>query len=85
MISFDINGGTNDILKIKFLEHTPGTIVNFSIGDSFIGSKGETLSGNFDNMLLRVAFPNKIYMHVEHPKDDQKAYGRFSFEFWYRN
>ena len=33
--------------------------------------------------MLKVAFPNSIYMSVEHPIGDVVDTGRFSFEFWY--
>lgn len=79
MISFPIDAGVNDILKIKFLAHNPGTVVNLSVGTSFASSRGEVLTDLTDK-LLRVGFPNSIFLSIEHRV---KPSGRLSLEFWY--
>ena len=62
----------------------PGTKLNFSIGSSFLTAQGETLlDSSFLDKILKVAFPNRIYMLIEHPREENLATGRFSFEFWY--
>jgi len=63
VISFPLDAGINDILKIKFISHNPGTIVNFSVGKSFSQSSGETIT-DLTNKLLKVGFPNKIFLSI---------------------
>ena len=70
----------NDIINIKFTEVTPGTVVSFAVGPTFDQAKGEKISQPL-NKLLRVAFPNSLYLSVEHEVDDVS--GKFGFEFWY--
>ena len=85
VLAFDINGGTNDILKVKFLKSMPGTKISFSIGHSYKTAKGEIISDNINDQMLKVAFPNSIFMQIEHPRGESVNTGRFSFEFWYRD
>ena len=85
VLSFDINGGTNDILKVKFLQSMPDTKISFSIGHTYKTAKGEIIRDNINEQILKVAFPNSIYMQIEHPRGESVKTGRFSFEFWYRN
>ena len=49
VIAFDINGGSNDILKVKFIENIPDTKINFSIGHSFKTAKGEIIQENISD------------------------------------
>ena len=63
----------------------PDTKISFSIGHSYKTAKGEIIRDNINEQILKVAFPNSIYMQIEHPRGESIKTGRFSFEFWYRN
>ena len=73
--------GNNDILKIKFRRHNPGTKVHFSVGKSFATSRGETITDLTDK-LIKVSFPNSIFLSIEHETED---WGRVNIEFWYKD
>lgn len=81
VISFPIDAGISDILKIKFREHNPGTVVNLAVGRSFDSSRGERLTDLTDK-LLSVGFPNSIFLSIEHVTSPA---GRLSIEFWYKD
>ena len=81
MITFPIDAGINDILKIKFRDHNPGTIVNLSVGPSFALSRGEVITDLTDK-LLKVGFPNSIFLSIEHKINPT---GVLSLEFWYKD
>mmetsp|Transcript_23483 Transcript_23483/g.31470 ORF Transcript_23483/g.31470 Transcript_23483/m.31470 type:complete len:104 (-) Transcript_23483:464-775(-) len=78
-ISFSIDGGRNDILKIKFKEHPPGTNVFFAAGPNLLEAEGMVIP-DLDSTMLKVSFPNSIYLVVEY---DEVEDGTFSFDFWY--
>ena len=78
-ISFSIDGGSKDILMVKFTESKPETKVSFAVGMSFEKAQGEVID-DLDNKTLKVSFPNKIYLSVDH---SEAPIGLFSFEFWY--
>ena len=69
-------------MKIKFREHNPGTVVNFAVGKSYESAHGETITDLADQ-LLKVGFPNKIFLSVEHVK--KPFTGRLSIEFWFKD
>ena len=75
----------NDILKVKFLEGMAETKVNLAIGTTFMTARGEVIE-DFEGKLLKVAFPNSIFLSIEHPDEDNpNKSSRFSFEFWYKD
>ena len=80
-ITIGIDGGINDILKVKFLETNPGTIVKFSVGKSFASSRGEIVTDLTDK-LLKIGFPNSLFLSIEHVTQPT---GRVSIEFWYKD
>ena len=80
-ISFSIDGGSKDILMIRFIDYEPETRVSFSVGRSPETATGEMID-NLDNKLLKVSFPNKLFLSVEHSVE---SIGPFSFEFWYKD
>lgn len=69
-------------MKVKFLESMPGTKISMVIGRTYATAKGEIIE-NFTGQLLKVVFPNSIFLSIEHPKGSNIKTGRFSFEFWY--
>ena len=52
-----------------------------SVGESFYSSSGEVIT-NVQDKLLRISFPNKLFLTVEHPVETA---ARFSIEFWYKD
>ena len=64
-ISFSVNGGLSDILKIKFINHVAGAKVHFAVGRTFYEAKGETIY-DLKGKYLRVSFPNSIFLVVEY-------------------
>ena len=57
--------GLNDILNVKFKEFSPGTQVYFAVGKTFPSATGELIE-DLQGKLLRVGFPNQIFMTVIH-------------------
>ena len=64
-ISFSIDAGLKDILNVHFLKVEPGTRLHMAIGTDFITADGQILEEPRD-IKLKVAFPNKIFLTVEH-------------------
>ena len=56
-------------MYVKFLEHVPGTRVHFAVGRSYARAKGEIINDPTDK-LLRVGFPNSLYLTIEHSETD---------------
>ena len=56
-------------MYVKFLEHVPGTKVHFAVGKSYARAYGEII---YDptNKLLRVGFPNSLYLTIEHATNE---------------
>ena len=80
-VTFSIDGGLNDILKVHFIEASPGTIVYFAVGTDFNTAKGEIMEEPRD-AILRISFPNKLFLSVEHPETEPSP---FAFQFFYQD
>ena len=80
-INFSIDAGLKDVLYVKFKEMAEGTKVAFAVGTNLDLAKGEFLEDP-SNKMLKVSFPNKIYLTIYHNLDQG---GRFEFDFWYEN
>lgn len=81
-ISFSIDAGLNDILNVHFAEVEPGTILHMAVGIDFDTADGQILEEP-RGIKLKVAFPNKIFLTVEHRAVEDVLNGVFAFEFWY--
>ena len=68
-------------MYVKFMDNVPGTKVHFAVGRSYARAKGEIID-NPTNKLLRVGFPNSLYLTIEHAVN---ADGQFTFDFWYKD
>ena len=66
---------------IRFTNSQPATKVSFSVGMNPEEAQGETID-DLANKVLKVSFPNKLFLSVEHSTKDL---GLFSFEFYYAN
>ena len=79
-LAFSIDAGLGDTLNIKFKDVVDGTVINFAVGLSFIEAKGEIIQESLASKMIKVDFPNKLFMTIEH---SLHIPGRFEFEFWY--
>jgi hypothetical protein len=71
-ITFSIMAGRNDILKVKFKEHVPGTRIFFAASTSLRNADGIWIE-QLENTILKVSFPNTLYLMVEHAKTEKRA------------
>ena len=82
-IVFPIEAGLNDIIKLRFKSYQPETQVYFAVGRTIEEANGQLISDISEVEILKVGFPNSIFLTVVHPEgvkgDD------FSFEFWYKD
>ena len=81
-ISFPIDAGLNDIIKLKFKKYAVGTQVYFAVGPSFERANGQLISDLSTVEILKVGFPNSIFLMIEHPEGSS---GDFAFDFWYKD
>ena len=93
-ISFPIAAGLNDIIKLRFKKYTAETQVYFAVGQSYESASGQLITDLSELEVLKVGFPNSIYLTIMHPEErlinngvnsDDDDDGLFAFEFWYKD
>ena len=81
-IIFDINAGVKDLLKVKFDQAPPGTLVHYAYGPNFEQAQGGGVIDDVEGREITIVFPNNLYFSIEHVVDPP---GPFEFTFSYTN
>ena len=81
-ISFPIEAGLNDIIKLRFRNFAANTQVYFAVGPSFQSAHGQLITDLSTLEILKVGFPNSIFLTIVHPEGGN---GDFEMDFWYKD
>ena len=80
-ISYSVDAGFNDILRVEFYSFAPGTKVYYAYGETFSQVKGGgVIDDEVENKLISLSFPNRLFLSIEHVTDPP---GEVEFRFWY--